>query len=380
MRAPCRSTRSRPAPADGAIGGVEPQLVALAGGGVIGGLVLLVRGFGGYRRAARITDTAPSRIESAAVGEVLVTGTVEPAELTLISPLQSATCVFYSSRIDEGDGETSATSFRQERAVGFRVRDETGDLRVFPRGARFDVPTRLDERTGTFGDEPAGLRLRSGSGYGPGLGREAQIAALLTVRPSGSGLPEDGDRTGSWTGFASSALGPRRRSRHYVEARIEPGDVVTVIGRAMPFDQLGDPTSADMLDGEDALLGDPEIAADLAAARAAGTLLDPDDAWGNAAIPGFGIGRPVSKPELDEAASEPALAAPAEADSFERIFEIAPDALVLAASPEVPLVISLGSPSAAAGRHEREFVIGLLGAIVAIGSAMALAMMLGGQG
>ena len=42
------------------------------------------------------------------------------------------------------------------------------------------------------------------------------------------------------------------------------------------------------------------IAANIAEARAAGILLtDPEDAWGNAAIPGFGIGRPTRQPELD---------------------------------------------------------------------------------
>jgi hypothetical protein len=40
--------------------------------------------------------------------------------------------------------------------------------------------------------------------------------------------------------------------------------------------------------------------------------------------------------------------------------------------------VSLGSPAAAAGRHRQAFIVGLLGAVVAIGSAMALAMMLGG--
>ena len=54
-------------------------------------------------------------------------------------------------------------SFNEERAVGFRVRDATGDIRVFPRGARWDAPVDLDEATGLMGDEPAGLRLRTGA-------------------------------------------------------------------------------------------------------------------------------------------------------------------------------------------------------------------------
>jgi hypothetical protein len=57
---------------------------------------------------------------------------------------------------------------------------------------------------------------------------------------------------------------------------------------------------------------------------------------------------------------------------------IAPDALVLAAAPDVPLVISSGAPATAAGRHEREFLVGLLGAILAIASAVGLALVAGG--
>jgi hypothetical protein len=356
---------------------VDPQLVALAGGGVIGGMVLLGRGFTGYREAARISGTSPSRIASIAVGEVLVSGVVEPAELTLVSPLQSTPCVFYRARIDESGDDDASTAFREEAAVGFRVRDESGELRVFPRAARFDVPPRFEERTGALGETPAGLRIRSGPAYGPGQDREAQIAELLTVRPAGNGLP--GDDGGRWQGFASAHLGGARRARSYTEARIEPGDLVTVVGRAMPFDQLDDPTSADVHDAGSSLADDPEIAADLVAARAAGMLAsDAEEAWGNAAIPGFGIGRPVREPELDEGATEPPLATADDAARYQRVFEIAPDALILAASPEVPLVIAVGAPSVAAGRHERQFLVGLLGAVVAIGSAMALALMLGG--
>jgi hypothetical protein len=43
------------------------------------------------------------------------------------------------------------------------------------------------------------------------------------------------------------------------------------------------------------------------------------------------------------------------------------------------MVISLGTPVAVAGRSQRQFLIGLLGAIVAIASAMAFAIMIGGQ-
>jgi hypothetical protein len=365
---------------------LDPQLLVVSGGGLIAGLGLLVRGLGGYRRASRITDTAASRIASIAVGEVLVSGIVEAAELTLVSPLQSVVCVFYRSRIEEAEGEGMGTALREERAVGFRIRDDSGSLRVFPRGARFDVPFAFDEKTGAFGDEPPGLAMRSGSPFAPASDRDAQVAALLTVHAAPGSLAGDGDGDGDgegWRGFAADRLVAGRqvgsRSRHYREARLEPGDVVTVLGLALPFDQLADPTGADQLDSVDPFSDDPEIAADIAAARAAGTLsTDPEDAWGNAAIPGFGIGKPVREPELDDAAIDPPLATASDAQRFERTFAITPDALVLAASEAVPLVIASGPPAAAADRQERLFLVGLLGAVLAIGSAMAMAVMVGG--
>ena len=361
----------------------DPQLLVAAGGGVVAGLGLLVRGLGGYRRAGQIADTAASRIASIAVGEVLVSGVVEAAEVTLVSPIQSVACVFYRSRIEEADGETMGTEFREERAVGFRIRDDTGSLRVFPRGARFDIPLVFDDKTGALGEEPAGLMMRGGSTYAPAADRDAQVAALLTVHAPASSLPSAGGAETGWRGFASDHLLASHYTsapwRHYREARLEPGDVVTVLGLALPFDQLADPMGANELESGDPLLDDPEIAADVAAARAAGTLrTDPDDAWGNAAIPGFGIGRPVRAPELDEAATDPPRASAADAARYERTFEIAPGDLVLAASEAVPLVIAGGPPAVAAGRQQRLFLVGLLGAVLAIGSAMAMAIMVGG--
>jgi hypothetical protein len=361
---------------------LDPQLLVVAGGGLLAGLGLLVRGLGGYRRAGQISDTAPSRIASIAVGEVLVSGVVEAAELTLVSPLQSVDCVFYRSSIDESDGRGMGTDFREERAVGFQIRDDSGSLRVFPRDARFDVPLEFDDKTGALGGEPAGLRMRSGSSFAPPADRDAQIAALLTVHGAAGSLPSGGGNDGR-DGFVVPRLGSASPfgglpSRHYREARIEVGDIVTVLGMALPFDQLADPAGADNAGSGDPVLTDPEIAADVAVARAAGALRSPEDAWGNASIPGFGIGRPVRAPELDVAATEPPLAAAGDAMRFERTFAIAPDALILAASETVPLVIASGPPAAAAGRQEGLFLIGLLGAVLAIGSAMAMAVMVGG--
>src|SRR6476659_5889814 len=118
---------------------VLPPAMVFSGLAVIGvvmGLILLVRGFIGYRAAGRITGTSVSRISSLAVGEVLVSGTAEAIELTLISPLQSAPCLYYRARITESRDGDGYEVFREERAVGFRIRDGSGAVRVFPGGAR----------------------------------------------------------------------------------------------------------------------------------------------------------------------------------------------------------------------------------------------------
>src|SRR3954454_20146654 len=97
------------------------QLLVAAAVGVLGGLVLLIRGMLGYQAAARISGTVTSTISSLALGEVRVSGTVEAAELALVSPLRSTACVYYRSRVLEHANRSTSTVLHEERAVGFRV-------------------------------------------------------------------------------------------------------------------------------------------------------------------------------------------------------------------------------------------------------------------
>jgi len=369
----------RSMPSDWAPQGI---FLALAGLGV--GLWLLARGLAGYREAARIGDTATSRITSMAAGEVQISGVIEPAELTLVSPLQSTPCVYYRSIVDGADdgldispglSELGADLY-EERAVGFRVRDASGDIRVFPRGARWDAPMVLDDTTGVMGDEPPGLRIRTGPAFAPtGLGRDAAIAALLASPTETRTF----DPLAILGGSAHRSLGGGDRRRRYREALLVPGDAVTIIGRAMPFGDLADPAEADIATGPELASDDPEVAGDIAEAREAGLLeATPEEAWGNASIPGFGIGQPVRAPELDPAATPlPIAASPADAE-VERRFTIAPESLVLAGAPGMPLLIAHGVPTTALDRQQGRFLVGLLGAILAIASAMALALILPG--
>jgi hypothetical protein len=345
-----------------------PGVTALAALGIMAGLVLLYRGLQGYRSQIRVSDTSTSAIGSMAAGEVRVSGRIEPAEMTLVSLLQSVACVYYRSAVgDAGERRAPDRGYVEERSIGFRVRDATGDLRVFPRGARFDAPVRFQDETGTLGDEPAGLDIRRG---GPTqvaeVDRAVAAADLLRVRS-----PYE------WSPLAGVGDSDGRRS--YRETRLEPGDAVTIVGQAVPFSALSDPAGADIADGSGDSLDDPEVAADLAAARAAGTLADdPARAWGNAAIPGFGIGRPVAEPEIDPAAARLPLATPDEAARATRTFEIAPETLVLAASDDVPLLIAYGEPAAVVERGQMQLLVGLFGALLAIGSALLLAASLNG--
>jgi hypothetical protein len=347
---------------------VQSWIVLLSAGGVIAGLSLLARGLVEYRSSIRVGDTSTSPISSLAAGEVRISGVVEAGELTLVSLLQSAPCVYYRSAVGAA-GEVSPleSGAVEERSVGFRVRDATASIRVFPRGARFDAPVRFDEQTGTLGDEPPGLNLRTGGAtQATELDRASATAELLRVHD-----PRDAD--------LPLSVGAGERRRRYRETRLEPGDAVTVIGRALPFSDLDDPVLADYGTEADRLEQDPEIAADLAAARATGTLaLDPALAWGNAAIAGFGIGRPVSTPTIDAAATPLPLATTEEASRVERTFAIAPETLVMAGSAEVPLLIAYGDPGTVVHRGTWRMATGLLGAVLAIASAMALAISLGG--
>jgi hypothetical protein len=348
---------------------VDPTLdwwiTVLAAGGVVVGFGMLARGLIDYQSAVRVGDTSTSTISSLAAGEVRISGVVEAAEMTLVSLLQSAPCVYYRASIGSG-GEIAPvdSGFVEERACGFRVRDATGSIRVFPKGARLDAPVRFDEETGTMGDEPPGLSIRAGGATRVSEpDRATAIADLLQVRdPATMGRP--------------AVLRDADQRRSYRESRLEPGDAVTVVGRALPFSDLSDPVAADYGTEADRLDDDPEISGDLAAARAAGTLAaDAEDAWGNAAIPGFGIGRPVVAPLIDPGANRLPLATPAEAALARDRFEIAPETLVLASSAEVPLLIAYGTPGAVMQRSQRRFTIGLLGAVLAIASAMVFAVM-----
>jgi hypothetical protein len=336
------------------------------------GLWLLGRGFVAYRDEARVGDVATSRVVSLAAGEVRLSGTIEAAEVTLVSPLQSVPCVYYHSRIREDRSDVRRDVLDEERAISFRLRDPSGVIRIVPRGrVDWNVPDRWEERTDLDGSEPLGLnRNRGPSTAMTEIDRAVAIADLLTVKAPEASSDEGGPTLGVGLG--------RGNGRTYSEARLELGETITIVGAARPYRdveaELADPIPFD----------DPELEAELAAARASGRLATtPEEAWGNAAIPGFGIGRPTRLPELDDDADAPPIPSPAESVAAEARatarFVIGPDELVIGQPEgEGQLVIYPGSPTEAVDRERGTLLVGLLGAVLAIGAALLVAAQLAG--
>ncbi len=359
---------------------VSPWLLFVAAG-LIGGIVLFVRGLQAYRQDRLISSVATSSLDGIAAGEVRVSGIVEPIEQTLISPLQSKPCVWYRARV-ETTGDNSRVLLDEEKSQEFRLRNETGAIRVVPRGARWEIGTVFDERTSLTGAEPIGLDRRRGAAYAPleerdieqmtELERQTAAQALLTVqRPTADAFDDDwsagSDRFG--VGFGE------RSGRRYREARLEPGQTVTILGQAWPWSEVREV----LLTWNPGTNVEADIAADLAYARQMGLLAaSPEEAWGNAAIPGFGIGAPTARPLLDERVQQPDLP---DADTHREALEkyrIPDEELVLSRGLRGGMAIYPGTPSEATQHHDFAFVVGLMGAFMAVLCALAMGALVTG--
>jgi len=353
-----------------------------AAAGLVGGIVLFVRGLQAYRRDRLISSVATSTLDGLAAGEVRVTGVVEPIDQTLISPLQSKPCVWYRSRI-ETTGDNSRVLFDEEKSQEFRLRGENGEIRVVPRGARWEIGTAFDESTSLTGSDPPGLARRSGSAYAnwldrdvgtmSDLERDAAAQALLTVRrPTRETLDDDNlEGGGTWSAYLTKNSG-----RRYREARLEPGQAITILGQAWPWGEVREV----VLTWNPSSNVERDIAGDLSYAREMGMLVaSPEEAWGNAAIPGFGIGAPTVEPELDPRADLPDVPGdPAVHDDALARYDIPDEELVLSRGLKGGLAIYAGTPAEATQHHDFAFLIGIAGAVMAALCAFALGAALTG--
>ena len=291
----------------------SPVMILFAMGGLVGGIVLFGRGLMAYRRDRLISSVATSSLDGIAAGEVRVSGVVEAIDQTLLSPLQSKPCVWYRARIETTD-DSRRVLLDEERAVHFRISDEHGHIRVVPDGARWEIDAVYDEAMSTTGPEPPGLDRGRVAAFAEvaiedpeqmtEAQRQAAIDALLTVRPPEPPPPLVAGCGAGFTIFGSGTGRSSGRGR-YREARLEPGETVTVMGQALPWADVRALRDVAELDSN----VERTIADDIAVARDAGSLAASSaEAWGNAAIAGFGIGRPTQPPDIDPQARMPQLA------------------------------------------------------------------------
>ena len=367
----------------------QPYLLMFGFVGVLAGFVAFVHGLGAYRREAVVGSIATSTVDGLAAGEIRLFGTVKPLAVTLVSALQSATCVWYHSRITEG-GDSERVILDEQRGIDFLVEDATGSVRVVPRGLRARIDAAFNESTNMVGEDPIGLNRRVGSGsmVVADDDREAAIADLLTVRPP---TRDPDDTTVNTTlGFAGFGMGFGTKlrmgghaRRHYTEQRIVPGDKITIVGQARPYsevDPIGPDATADL---DPTTFDDPMLVSELEEARASGALAgSAREAWGNAAIPGFGIGKPTVRPVLEAGAtpegpveSEAAPPRPTTANDPKpaSLDAPSPETLVIANSDSTPLTVYAGTPSEAVAFDRDAFYRGLAGGALAVVSAVAIA-------
>lgn len=361
-----------------------PALVLVLAG-LVGGVVLFVRGLLAYRHDRLISSVATSMIEGMAAGEVRVSGVIEAIDQTLVSPLQSRPCVWYRARIEE-TGKGARVLLDDERSQAFRLRDATGTIRIVPPGARWQIGPVFDESTSLTGAEPPGLRRRSGPVYAMAerdpdqmteVEREAAKQALLTVQRPMPADPADGwgAPSGSPSLGFSMGTGLTGRGRRYREARLEPGQTVTILGQAWPWAEVRDHVEAwrphDNIE--------QVMAADIAVARELGILAaSPEEAWGNAAIPGFGIGKPTVAPDLHPDAHQPEPEGTVAHEAAIARYDIPAEELVLSRGLDGALVVYAGTPEAAKQHHDWDFLVGLIGAIMAVLCALGLGAILTG--
>lgn len=352
--------------------------------GFVGGIALFARGLVAYRRDRLVSSVATSTIAGIAAGEVRITGKVVVDGSALVSPIQSKPCVWFRSKIED-TSENGGVLLNEERARPFFVDDGEARIRVVPRGARWEVGIDFDESTSFMGDEPVGLERRTGPAHTiitpddpdamSGSQREVAIKSLLTVRPAADPAVAGGYGSGSGlaTGFG---LGAASGGRRYREARLEPGDVVTIIGQALVWSDVKSAMHA----WDPSTNIESAIADDLAAARAAGILAgSPEEAWGNAAIPGFGIGMPSEAPDLHPDAHEPTVADAETAAAYERRHDIPDDDLVITRGDRGDMAIYDGAPAAATMHHDFAFALGVMGALMAVFCALGMGAILSGN-
>ncbi|MGH9405730.1 MAG: GIDE domain-containing protein [Terriglobia bacterium] len=121
--------------------------------GCIFGLVWFARGFQLYRKSLIIEDTPVVPIRSAAMGRIQTKGTAQ-ADDTFPSFVSGERCCVAKVQIDRWVANRSGGHWEHYRTdrqgVPFYLEDETGRVRVDPRGCDLDVPVYCRREIGSI--------------------------------------------------------------------------------------------------------------------------------------------------------------------------------------------------------------------------------------
>ncbi len=125
------------------------QALWLLAGGVLIGCAAFVYGFVLWRRRRMIEDTPTSRVRSMALGRVELSG-VARAKDELRAPLSGIACVWFRYRIEK---ETGSGKNRRWSTIDsgdssdwpFCLQDETGTVRIEPKGASIEIADQWQE-------------------------------------------------------------------------------------------------------------------------------------------------------------------------------------------------------------------------------------------
>jgi len=118
------------------------QLTLLAAVGVAGGLYLFIRGFRLLARKHRLSNTPASRIRSASMGLVEVSG-LATGPYVLHSPIAGVPCFLYRTTAWQKSVEARSKEWKKVAEetlhVPFFLDDGTGQLLIQPQGAELDL-------------------------------------------------------------------------------------------------------------------------------------------------------------------------------------------------------------------------------------------------
>ena len=180
---------------------------------------------GRYRTATRLGDTSTSTVASMAAGEVRIAGVVEPAEVTLISALQSEPCVYYRAAVRTPDamslpGMATDDAEVDERAVGLPGARRLGQRPRLPARCTLGCPSparhegrRRARRIGHRAAAAAGpARSRGSAATTPARSRPCSRSDPPASRCTRSCARATGARAIGTTPRTASPLATRSRS------------------------------------------------------------------------------------------------------------------------------------------------------------------------